>query len=217
MKQILIIGMGELGRHLANQLDQLGSEVAIVDIDEKLIDELRIKFPNAYIGDCRQISFLKELGIKQFDSIVVSVGGDFQASLEITNNLSELKAEHIIAKSSSDTQSKLLSLVGAHQTIYPEKEEAARLATILNSGEKIKNYIRIGSEMGIYQVVPPKSWLHKPLKDLNVRTKYKVNIVAIETSYDEFAIPEANTKLDDDDLVYIIAKPRDIEKITKMK
>ena len=217
MKQILIIGMGELGQHLANQLDQLGSEVAVVDIDEKIIDELRIKFPNSFIGDCRQVNFLKELGIKQFDSIVVCVGGDFQASLEITNNLSELGAEHIIAKSSSETQSKLLSLVGAHQTIYPEKEEAEKLATILNSGEKIKNYIRIGSNMGIYQIKPPKSWIGKKLKDLNVRTKYKVNIACIETDLDEFDIPDAGTELDDNDLIYVIGKAKDVEKINKLK
>ena len=139
MKQFLIIGMGELGKHLANKLDELGHEVAIVDVDEVTIDFLKDHFPNAFVGDCMQKAVLKKLGVKSFDICFVAVGGDFQASLEITNNLKELGAKYIITKSSSDIQSKFLRLAGADETIYPEKEEAERLAVRCDS-LKIDNF-----------------------------------------------------------------------------
>lgn len=214
MKQFLIIGMGELGKHLANKLDALGNEVAIFDKSKEVIDLLSSQFPNAFVGDCMQMQVLKKISVKAFDICFVCIGGEFQSSLEITNNLRELGAKYIITKSSSDIQSKFLKLAGADETIYPEKEEAERLAIRCDSNN-VLDFVDLGSNMGIYQIKPLKQWLGKKLKDLDIRGKYKVNIVAIEVNPGEFIIPDANYVLDNNDGIYICGFTKDIKKIVK--
>lgn len=213
MKQFLIIGMGELGKHLANKLDELGHEVAIVDVDEVTIDFLKDHFPNAFVGDCMQKAVLKKLGVKSFDICFVAVGGDFQASLEITNNLKELGAKYIITKSSSDIQSKFLRLAGADETIYPEKEEAERLAVRCDS-LKIDNFFDLGSDMGIYLIKPLKNWADKMLRELDIRNKHKINIVAVKKE-DQLLIPDANYVINKEDGIYVVGLNKDVKKLVK--
>ena len=214
MKQFLIIGMGELGKHVANKLDALGNEVAIFDKSKEVIDLLSNRFPNAFVGDCMQMQVLKKLAVKSFDICFVCIGGEFQSSLEITNNLRELGAKYIVTKSSSDIQSKFLKLAGADETIYPEKEEAERLAIRCDSNN-VLDFVDLGPDMGIYQIKPLKQWIGKKLKDLDIRSKFKVNIVAIEVSKGEFVIPEANYEIDSNDGIYICGFTKDIKKIVK--
>ena len=217
MKQFLIIGMGEMGKHLANKLDELGHEVAIIDTNAEVINILKDKYPNAFIGDCMQLGVLKRIGIKAFDICFVMVGGDFQASLEITNNLKELKAKYIITKSSSDIQSKFLKLAGANETIYPEKEEAERLAVTCDS-LNILNFVDLGYDTGIYQIKPLKQWIGKKLKELDLRTKCKISIVAVEEKNGEetnMIIPDANFIIKENDGIYVVGLNKDIKKIIK--
>ena len=120
MKNILIIGMGKFGEHLALKLKSLGDEVCIVDDNAEKIAALSNKITNAYVADCTNIDSLKDLGIKQYDVCVVAIGENFQSSLEITALLKELHAKKIVAKANSEIQSKFLTMAGADDIIYPE-------------------------------------------------------------------------------------------------
>ena len=122
MKNVLIIGMGEFGKHLADQLVKMQNQVCIIDNDPHIINMLSNSFDNAYVGDCMQKITLQELGVQNFDICIVAIGQNFQASLEITSNLKELGAKRIITKSASDLQSKFLKMAGADETFYPEKD-----------------------------------------------------------------------------------------------
>ena len=121
MKSFLIIGVGELGKHLAYKLQLMGNEVCLIDSDKTITDVLESDFENIFIGDCMNISTLKGLGVQNYDACVVAVGQNFQASLEITSHLKELGAKYIISKANSDIQAKFLKMAGANETIYPEK------------------------------------------------------------------------------------------------
>ena len=108
MKKILIIGMGEFGKHLARNLANLNNEICIVDSHPEIINVLSDEFENAYVGDCMQPVTLKELGAGNFDICVVAIGSNFQASLEVTSRLKEIGAKYVISKASSEIQSKNL-------------------------------------------------------------------------------------------------------------
>ena len=210
MKRILIIGMGEFGKHLALTLSKLKNEVCIIDSHSEKINILANHFENAYVGDCMQQETLKELGIKNFDVCIVAIGQNFQASLEITSHLKELKAKYIISKASTSIQAKFLMMAGADETVYPEKDIAEKIAVKCNANN-LFDYIRISDDYGVFEVNVKKAWVGKSLKELDVRNTYDVNIIAVSNN-GRVDIPNANYRFTADDHVYLFAKESVIRK-----
>lgn len=130
MKNILLIGLGRFGRHVAIQLNDLGHEVMAVDNNEERVNEVLPFVTNAQIGDSTNADFLKSLGIGNFDVCMVTIGGNFQNSLETTSLLKELGAKTVVSRAERDVQKKFLLRNGADEVVYPEN----RLQSGLLSG-----------------------------------------------------------------------------------
>lgn len=202
MKTILIIGMGEFGKHIATKLLELKNDVCIVDTDKEKINLLSEKFANAYIGDCMQNATLKDLGVENFDICIVAIGENFQASLEITSRLKEQGAKYIISKASSDIQAKFLKLAGANETVYPERDIAEKIAVKCNMNSLV-DFIQISSDYSIFEIKVLNEWVGKSIKDLNIRNKYNVNIIAISCN-SKVTIPGPDYIFSATDLVFVI-------------
>ena len=213
MKNILIIGMGKFGEHLALKLKSLGDEVCIVDDNAEKIAALSNKITNAYVADCTNIDSLKDLGIKQYDVCVVAIGENFQSSLEITALLKELHAKKIVAKANSEIQSKFLTMAGADDIIYPEYDSAEKLAVICDSS-KLFDFISISDKIGIYEIQPKKAWIGKALGDLDIRNKFHINIVAIKIDED-VDIPSADYVFTVQEHSLLMGSQSNILKLTK--
>lgn len=210
MKKVLIIGMGEFGKHIANTLAMLKNEVCIIDTSADKINILANHFENAYVGDCMQQETLKELGIENFDICIVAIGQNFQASLEITSHLKELNAKYIISKAASNIQAKFLKMAGADETVYPEKDIAEKIAVRCNASN-LFDYIRVSEDYGVFEVKVLKTWVGKSLKELDVRNQYGVNIIAV-TNNGVVNIPTAGYRFTENDHVYLFAKESVIRK-----
>ena len=128
MKSVLIIGMGRFGRRLAQRMNELDNEVMVVDKDPAIIDELASHFADAQIGDSTNENFLKSLGVDAFDLCFVTIGENFQASLETTSLLKDYGAKFVLSKAQTDIQAKFLLKNGADEVVYPELEVAENLA-----------------------------------------------------------------------------------------
>ncbi len=204
MKTILIIGMGEFGIHVATKLLELKNDVCVVDTDKEKIHLLSDKFANAFIGDCMQDATLNDLGVENFDICIVAIGENFQASLEITSRLKEHGAKYIISKASSDIQAKFLRLAGADETVYPEKDIAEKTAVKCNM-KSLVDFIQISSDYNIFEIKVLSEWIGKSIKDLNIRSKYNVNIIAI-SSNSKITIPGPDYIFSETDLVFVIGK-----------
>ena len=113
MKNILLIGAGRFGRHIAMQLSQLEHQIMAVDIDEERINDILPFVTNAQIGDSTNAEFLRSLGIGNFDVCIVTIGGSFQNSLETTSLLKELGAKYVVSRAERDVQAKFLLRSGA--------------------------------------------------------------------------------------------------------
>lgn len=211
MKNILIIGMGDFGQYLAYRLTQLHHQVCIVDSDANIINILANEFPNAYTGDCMQIITLKELGVQNFDICIVAIGDNFQASLEITSNLKELGAQYIITKSSSDIQSKFLTMAGADDVVYPDKDIAEKIAVRCNA-TNLFDYIQISNQYSIFEIKVKKSWVGRSIKELDVRNKYDINIIAISNK-GVVSMPTPTYTFYEGDHVYLFGKDNVIKKL----
>ena len=177
MKNILLIGLGRFGKHIALQLNKLGHEVMAVDSNEERINEILPIVTNAQIGDSTNTEFLKSLGIGNFDVCIVTIGGNFQNSLETTSLLKELGAKLVVSRAERDVQEKFLLRNGADEVVYPEKQ-VANWAAIRYTADHIRDYIEVDDAHAIFEVEVPEEWIGKTVGELDIRRKYSINIMA---------------------------------------
>ena len=214
MKSILVIGMGRFGRHLAAKFQALGNDVMIVDKDMDIINSLSSKYTEAFCGDCTSSDVMDQLGINNFDICFVTIGDNFQSSLEITSLLKEHGAKYIISKATVDMQAKFLKQIGANEVVYPEKDMAENLAIKYNNNN-VFDYIAINNDFAIYEIPVLKQWKGKSIVEVNVRRNYNINIVAIKKADLIIPSPGPSYLFEDDDHIIIIGEDKDVKRLTK--
>ncbi|MBO5159555.1 MAG: TrkA family potassium uptake protein [Lachnospiraceae bacterium] len=214
MKSFLIIGMGKFGHHMCNNLAQLGNELMVVDeIEEKVEDVVDI-VTSAKVGDCTKLDVLRTFGVANFDTSFVCIGDDFQSSLEITYNLSELGAKNIISLASTDIQAKFLLRNGADHVIYPERDMASRLAVSI-SNDSIFDYIKLSDEYSIVEITTAKEWVGKNIIQANIRAKHHINVLAVKDDNGKISMPGAEYIFNKEDHVIVMGLQEDINRLVK--
>ena len=178
MKNILLIGLGRFGRHIAQKLNELDVQFMAVDKVEERAQAVAQWATNVQIGDAAGKEFLKSLGIGNFDVCIVAIGDDVLNSLEVTALLKELGASRIVSRTARDTQAKLLLRLGADEIIYPEKQMAEWTAVRCASSHMFE-YLQLSDDYAVCEVQPPDSWIGHSLADLCIRRKYGMNIIAV--------------------------------------
>lgn len=188
MKSVLLIGLGRFGKNIALQLNKLGHEVMGVDINEERVNEAIDIITSAQIGNSTSESFLRSLGVDNYDICFVTISNDFQSSLETTSLLKELGASFVVSRAERDGQEKLLLRNGADKVVYPEKQ-IARWAAVRYSSNLILDYIELDENHSLYEVNVPPMWTGKTILELDVRKKYQLNIIAVNRSgFMEFSV-----------------------------
>ena len=211
MKNILLIGLGRFGRHIALQLNKLGHEVMAVDSNEERVNEILPIVTNAQIGDSTNTEFLKSLGIGNFDVCIVTIGGNFQNSLETTSLLKELGAKLVVSRAERDVQEKFLLRNGADEVIYPEKQ-VANWAAIRYTADHIRDYIEVGEAHAIFEVEVPKGWIGKTVGELDIRRKYSINIMATKENGKINMAVSPETVLTDNITLLVLGAYKELQK-----
>lgn len=211
MKNILLIGVGRFGRHIAMQLSQLGHQVMAVDINEERINDVLPFVTNAQIGDSTNEEFLRTLGIGNFDVCFVTISSNFQNSLETTSLLKELGAKSVVSRAERDVQAKFLLRNGADNVVYPEKQ-MAKWAAIRYSADHIFDYIEIDEQHAIFEVQVPKEWIGKSVGQLDVRRRFGINILGIKRAGKTDVSVMSNTILSDDITVLALGEYKALQK-----
>lgn len=181
MKNILLVGVGRFGRHIAAQLAQLGHQVMAIDTSEERINDVLPFVTNAQIGDSTNAEFLRSLGIGNYDVCIVTISGNFQNSLETTSLLKEMGAKCVVSRAERDVQAKFLLRNGADHVVYPEKQ-VAKWAAIRYSSNHIFDYIEIDEQHAIFEVEVPEAWRGKSIGQLDIRRRFGINILGIKRS-----------------------------------
>lgn len=179
MKSFLVIGAGRYGKQIALQLNQQNQEVMVVDLVEDRISEILPYVTSAQIGDSTNIEFLRSLGVRNFDVCIVTIGTNFESSLETTSNLKELGAAYVVAIAERDVSEKFLLRNGADEVLYPQKQ-IAKWAAIRYASNHILDFIKVDDENAIFEVPVPKDWLGRTIGQIDIRKKYNINIMAIK-------------------------------------
>lgn len=212
MKSVLIIGLGRFGTYMARKFTELGNHVMVLDNDEEKINEILPFVTSAQIGDGTKAAVLESLGIDNFDICVVSVGENFQASLEATSLLKEGGAKFVLSRASTEIQAKFLLRNGADEVVFAEKEMAERLA-VKYSANNIFDYIQLTPEYAIYEIPTPRSWEGKTIRDKNVRAKYNLNILGVKRGGALTPLPDADHVFSVKERLIVMCRKEDIEKI----
>lgn len=214
MKSVLLIGAGQFGCHVAKIMNEMRCEIMAVDIDESSINDILPFCMSAQIGDGTNEDFLRSLGVGNFDVCIVSIGDNFQSSLEITALLKELGAPVVISRASNDVQEKFLLRNGADEVVYPEKQSARRLAVKLSS-DAILDFFELDESYSIYEMAMPRDWVGKSVVQLDVRRKYNINVISIKRD-GRVMIPGADTVMSQDDRLYVIGDMKDLRRCFKL-
>ena len=211
MKNILLIGLGRFGRHIALQLNKLGHAVMAVDSNEERVNEILPIVTNAQIGDSTNTEFLKSLGIGNFDVCIVTIGGNFQNSLETTSLLKELGAKLVVSRAERDVQEKFLLRNGADEVVYPEKQ-VANWAAIRYTADHIRDYIEVDDAHAIFEVEVPEEWIGKTVGELDIRRKYSINIMATKENGKINMAVSPETVLTDNITLLVLGAYKELQK-----
>lgn len=215
MKSYLVIGLGRFGSQVARELCRLGCEVLAVDISNELVSQVANDVTHAVVGDGQDKEVLRALGAKEFDCGIVAIGADLAASVLVTMNLKELGVPYVICKAHDETHRRVLEKLGADRVLIPEQEQADRLAKSLSSFN-VLDYIELSEEYGIIEVPAPAAWNGKTLKELNVRAKLGVNILAIRRGGKINVAPGADFAFAAQDIVVVLGDNAALRKVQKL-
>ena len=215
MKNVLLIGLGRFGTHIAMQLARLNHQIMAVDCNEERVNKVMPYVTNAQIGDSTDVDFLQSLGIGNFDVCIVAIGDSFQNSLETTSLLKELGAKLVISRAEWDVQEKFLLRNGADDVVYPEKQ-VARWAAIRYTADHIRDYIQVDEAHAIFEVEVPENWIGRTVGELDVRKKYNINIMAVKKDGKVNMVVSADTVMTDDVTLLVLGEYKQLQKCFKM-
>ena len=211
-KQFVIIGLGRFGASIAKTLYALGNDVLAIDKKEDLVQEISDSVTHAIQMDATDESALRTLGIRNFEVAVVTIGDNIQSSIMATLLVKELGVKYIIAKGNSDIHAKVLYKIGADRVILPEKDMGVRVAHNLVSSN-ILDYIELSPDYSIIEIDSPNEWCNKTMKELNLRSKYGINVIDIKRNHDVNISPYADDQIQEGDIIVAIGLSEDLNRL----
>ena len=215
MKSYIVIGLGKFGAQAAKRLCELGCEVLAIDRKPELVQPMSNLVTQAVVGDARDKEVLRALGAKDFECAIVAIGDNLADSVLATMNLKELGVPYIVCKASDDTHRQVLLKLGADRVVIPEQEQADRLAKNLST-PNVLEYIELSDECGIIEIPAPKDWIGKSLRELNVRAKYGINIIAIKQDSKINVSPSPDYKIVDSDVMVVLGETAALKAAQKL-
>lgn len=215
MKSYFVIGLGLFGQALARQLCKLGADVLAMDMSSQLVQQVAADVTHAVVGDAKDKEVLRALGTKDFDCAVIAIGDDLATSVLVAMNLMELGVPYIVCKAHDETHRKVLEKLGVNRVVIPEQENAQRLGRSLHS-HNVLEYIELSEEYGILEVPAPKGWTGKSIRDLNIRAKLGINIIAVESGRKTNVSPSADYTIQPDDILVVLGDSYSLEELQKL-
>ena len=210
-KSVAILGLGKYGCSLAENLYNLGEDVLVADIDERVIRDMAPKVTSAVCADLTNEDEIVALGLQNMDIVIICMGGNVAASIMSVTIAKEQGVPKVIAKASSPRMKNILKRVGADKIIDPELEGGIRSARILAS-QHIHDYFEIDDNLCMVEFLPKKAWVGHNLIELDLRKKYDLNVAAIKIKDHNWGYVDPNRGLEETDLLMVLLEKKDINK-----
>ncbi len=218
MKRFVVIGLGNFGSSTAESLFSKGHEVIAVDQDANAVDRIAKFATRAAVADGKNPQMLERAGAKGADAGVVSTGDDITASILATMALHDLGVRDVYVKVISRDHARVMERMGVTETIFPERESALALGTRM-SGAGLLNYVKLGGGFSIQEMAVPNVWVGRTLRDLSLRTRYGITIVAVHDVLTDqiIASPNPDAMLKDSDTLLVTGRDEDLSRAAQVK
>lgn len=213
VKQYAVIGLGRFGTSVARTLFKLGQEVLAIDVSEERVKYIADEVTHTLLADTTDINVLKNIGIKNFDVVVVGIGENVQANIMTVLLLKELGVPYVVAKAMNKMQGRVLEKVGADRVVFPERDMGKRVAHNLVSSNLV-DYIELTQEFRISEVIAQKDMFGKNLKSLNFRSRYNVNVILIKRASGEVLFsPGADDLVQMGDILVLAGDKKSLDRL----
>lgn len=216
VNQYAVIGLGRFGLSIANRLYEAGQEVLGLDVNEERVEESQPYVTHSVIADSTDAEAMKAIGIRNFDTVIVAIGNDIQASILSVLILKELGIKQVIAKALNKLHGQVLKKVGADWVIFPERDMGIRVAQKLLS-PNVLNFLEISKHYSVEEVKIPHKMTEKTLRDLDLRARFNLSVIAIRHDNDITISPSPDKIIDDGDVLVVIGKNNDLERFANLQ
>lgn len=210
-KQFAVIGLGRFGSSVAKTLYSMGCQVLAIDPDEERVRAMVQFATRAVAADATDEQVLRSLGIRNFDVVIVGIGGDIQASIMITLMLKELGVNYVVAKAQSEVHGKVLFRVGADRVVFPERDMGFRVAQNLISSN-ILEYIELSPDVSMIEIVAPCNIVGKELRQLDLRNRFNINVIALKHGENVNITPHADDRIQKGDVLVVVGLKEDLKR-----
>ena len=227
MRTFAVIGLGQFGARVARTLAKLGAEVIGIDVDENRIDAVKNDIAHAVVVDATNERAMRELGVQDVDTAVVSIGENQHANILITAILRRMGIPRIYARAMTELQGQILDMVGAHEVIYIEDLMGEQIAKSILRFD-VFDQIPLSTGDVLMEISAPDSFVGKSLAQLDLRREFRVNVIAIKkkvpTITDEGRtefrtevrdIPDPDAKIEANDIMVLIGAPESLERMSR--
>ncbi len=211
-KQFVILGAGRFGSSVAIKLMDLEQEVMIVDSNEDTVQNLADKVTYAVQADVTDENAIRSLGIRNFDTAVVTIGSNIQASILATLMIKELGIKTIVAKAQTEMHAKVLYKIGADRVVFPEREMGIRVAKNLTSSN-VMDFIELAPDYSIVEIAPLSQWIGKSIIELDLRGNHGLNVMAIRKGPDIDITVMPTKIIESGDVLVVIGHNEDLKKV----
>ncbi|PLR96837.1 potassium channel family protein [Bacillus sp. T33-2] len=214
-KQYAVIGLGRFGSSVATTLYNEGNDVLAMDISEENVEDFQELVTHAVIGDSTDEQTLRAVGIRNFDTVIVAIGDDIQASILTVLLLKEMGVGNVVAKAINKSHGQVLTKVGADKVIFPERDMGERVAHQLMALPNVLNFIELADNYSIEEIAVPEGMIGKNLREVNLRAKYNITVIAIRSESRIDISPDPEQVLKEDDIFIVVGENRDLERFAK--
>ena len=213
-QRVVVIGLGIFGFNIVRDLYEGGFEVIAVDKNKEAVQRVRDCSTKAIVADGTDKEIMDAIGIQEEDVVIISFGEDLAAATLTTLHLRQMKVKTIIVKAPNEEHKLILEKVGATEVMIPEKEIAHKVAKSLISPNVI-DYLPLSDDYMISEMAPPNSFLGKSLAQLQLRSRYHIEVIAIRDIVSDkiTMVPGADFVIKDGDVLVVVGKEKDIQQI----
>ncbi|MCK8601259.1 potassium channel family protein [Desulfoferrobacter suflitae] len=216
MRQIAVIGLGNFGYYLAKELYSKGFDVIGLDLHQEVVHKVKNDLNEAVIADATDKDTLMALGIDHVDLAVVTIGTNMLASILVTFHLKQMGVDRVYAKALSEEHGQILSRMGADEILFPEKDLAISLARHIENPNMLEYLPSIGDH-GIFELTPPRGFLNKTLRELDLINQFSLQIIAVKHIHDNAFtfIPKADFKINENHVLLLLGTNQAMEKLSE--
>lgn len=212
-QEFAVIGLGRFGSNLSLKLVERGHTVLGIDRNKELVQSLADELTQAVAMDSTDEDALRALDITAFDVVVVAIGSSLENNLMTTLALKNLGVRRIICKAQNQKQRVALLAIGANEVILPEQDSAYRLAYALTMPFFI-DQIAMGDRYSITELMAPASYVGRTLRELDLRHRYGVTVIAVEHRGELIISPPADYRFEPDDKLALLGSNAQIANLS---